>query len=149
MVNGNVKNWDIISNTVSRVNNIAINAIGGEGTSPTQVVNGRTVPGQFDAARFGFIENNHVTTMSTLSNPSYGSRHSFAAGIYIDGARDIIINNNIVTDTPWAFEIGAENCVETSNILLHNNQATQSWFGDLLIGGNASNDENSIRTSTE
>lgn len=139
VVNGNVKNWEIINNSVSRVNNIAIDAIGGEGTSPTQVINGRTVPGEFDAARLGFIEGNQVTTMSTLTNPAYGSQHSFAAGIYIDGGRDIVIKNNIVTDTPWAFEIGAENCVETSNITLENNQSTQSRFGDLLIGGYANN----------
>lgn len=138
VVNGNVSNWEIINNTVSAVNNIAIDAIGGEGTSPTQTLNGRVVPGDFDAARFGFIQNNTVTNMSTLTNPSYGSVHSFAGGIYIDGGRDIVISDNVVTDTPWAFEIGAENCVNTSNITLENNQSSQSHFGDLLMGGYAS-----------
>lgn len=138
VVNGNVKHWEIIDNEVTRVNNIAIDAIGGEGTSPTQTVDGRILPGSLDAARLGFIQNNRVTTMSTLSNPAYGSQHSFAAGIYIDGGRDILISDNVVIDTPWAFEIGAENCVETTNIIIENNQSSQSRFGDLLMGGYAS-----------
>lgn len=137
VVNGNVKQWEIIDNDVLRVNNIAIDAIGGEGTSPTQVVNGRTLPGPFDAARFGFIQNNRVTTMSTLTNAAYGSQHSFAAGIYIDGGRDIVVSDNVITDTPWAFEIGSENCLSTSNITLENNESSLSRFGDLLIGGYA------------
>lgn len=139
VVNGNVTNWEIVNNSLTRVNNIAIDAIGGEGTSPTQTIDGRTFPGSVDAARLGFIQNNTLTQMSTLTNPAYGSRHTFAAGIYIDGARDIVISDNVITDTPWAFEIGAENCVETSNITLEDNQSTDSYFGDLLIGGYAEN----------
>ncbi len=137
VVNGNVRQWEIINNEVSRVNNIAIDAIGGEGTSPTRVVNGRTLPGLFDAARYGFIQNNRVTDMSTLTNPSYGRQHSFAAGVYIDGGHDILVSGNVVINTPWAYEVGAENCVETSNITVENNQASQSRYGDLLIGGYA------------
>ncbi|RBP52745.1 hypothetical protein DFR28_101127 [Arenicella xantha] len=137
VVNGNVSHWEIIDNDVSRVNNIAIDAIGGEGTSPTQTVNGRIVPGELDVARFGFIENNRITSMSTLDNPAYGSKHSYAAGIYLDGAQNVLVTNNTVSDTPWAIEVGAENCVETANISVINNQTSESRFGDLLIGGYA------------
>jgi hypothetical protein len=135
VINGNVKNWEIINNQVVDVNNIAIDAIGGEGTSPTQTVNGRILPGLVDAARLGFIQNNRVTNMSTISNPAYNQQHSYAAGIYIDGGRDIIVSGNVITNTPWAFEVGAENCVQTSNISIDNNQALGSRFGDLIIGG--------------
>lgn len=137
VVNGNVKNWEIIGNSVTDVNNIAIDAIGGEGTSPTRNDNGRIVPGIYDAARFGFIQNNIVTNMSTLSNPAYGSTHSFAAGIYIDGGHNILISGNTITNTPWAFEVGAENCVSTNHITIENNTSSLSRFGDLLIGGYA------------
>lgn len=137
VINGNVKNWEISNNTVHQVNNIAIDAIGGEGTSPVTVVNGRTLPGPLDAARFGFIENNSVTNMSTLGNPAYDNLHSWAGAIYIDGARDILIANNTVNNAEWAYDIGAENCVSPNNIVLENNFAAGSYYGDFLIGGYA------------
>ena len=137
VVNGNVKNWEIIGNSVTDVNNIAIDAIGGEGTSPTRNDNGRIVPGIFDAARFGFIQNNTVTNMSTLSNPAYGNAHSFAAGIYIDGGHNILVSDNAIENTPWAIEVGAENCVSTQNLTIKNNTTSLSRFGDLLLGGYA------------
>lgn len=137
-INGNVRRWEIIHNHVSRTNNIAIDAIGGEGTSATQTVAGRILPGPLDAARHGFIEFNQVTDMSTVTNPAYGNQHSWAAGIYIDGARDITVRHNSVQDAPWAFEVGAENCVETRNITVLGNTASGSRYGDLLIGGYAS-----------
>lgn len=137
VVNGNVKHWEISNNQVSHINNIAIDAIGGEGTSPVQVINGRTLPGEFDAARFGFIEGNTVLDMSTLTNPSYGSEHSWAGGIYIDGAKHVYIANNTVTSSEWAYDIGAENCITSSHILLENNIASNSYFGDFYSGGYA------------
>lgn len=137
VVNGNVKQWEILNNRVSNVNNIAIDAIGGEGISPTQVVNGRILPGDYDAAREGFIEGNTVTNMSTLGNSQYDNVRSWAAGIYVDGGRDISISGNTMINTPWAYEIGAENCVETTNITLSNNTAVGSYYGDLVMGGYA------------
>lgn len=137
-INGNVRNWEVMHNQVSRTNNIAIDAIGGEGTSPTQTVAGRVLPGPLDAARYGFIEYNQINDMSTVTNPAYGNQHSWAAGIYIDGARDIVVRHNTVQNTPWAFEVGAENCVTTSNITVSDNTASGSRYGDLLIGGYAS-----------
>ncbi len=86
VVNGNVKHWEIVGNTVNDVNNIAIDAIGGEGTSPTILLDGRIVPGPFDIARYGFIENNSVFAMSTETNSAYNNQKSWAAGIYVDGA---------------------------------------------------------------
>lgn len=136
-INGNVKHWEITNNQVSHINNIAIDAIGGEGTSPVQTINGRVLPGVLDAARFGFIENNSVIDMSTLTNPAYGSKHSWAGGIYIDGGRSISIANNTVSGSEWAYDVGAENCVTTAQILLDNNTASNSYYGDLYVGGYA------------
>lgn len=139
VVNGNVKHWEITNNQVTRINNIAIDAIGGEGTSPVQRVNGKTFPGELDAARYGFIEGNTVTDMTTLNNPAYNSQHSWAGAIYIDGARLIYITNNTVNKAEWAYDIGAENCVSTRDILLENNTASDSYYGDFIIGGYAEN----------
>ena len=136
-MNGNVKNWEVTNNTISHVNNIAIDAIGGEGTSEPVAVSGRTLPGVFDAARYGFIENNTVTDMSTRTNPSYGNKHSWAGAIYVDGGHHLLISGNNVTGSEWAYDIGAENCVKPRHILLQNNRASSSYYGDFYIGGYA------------
>jgi hypothetical protein len=137
VVNGNVKNWEIVGNQVWDVNNIAIDAIGGEGTVTPQIVNGRVLPHPLDAARYGYIENNSVSRMSTETNPAYGSEHSWAGAIYVDGAYHLYIANNEVTDAEWAYDIGAENCVVTRDVTLENNTASNSYYGDFLIGGYA------------
>ena len=136
VVNGNVLRWAIVGNTVKDVNNIAIDAIGGEGTSSTSVLaSGRIVPGPRDKARYGFILNNHVENMSTQGNPAYGNAHSWAAAIYVDGGTRIKIEGNTVINTPWAYDVGAENCLTTSHITIVNNSAIGSRYGDLLLGG--------------
>lgn len=141
VVNGNVVRWAIVGNTVKDVNNIAIDAIGGEGTSPTRTLsNGRVLPGARDRARLGFILNNHVENMSARDNVAYADddeEDPWAAAIYVDGGSRIKIEGNTVINAPWAYEIGAENCVVTSHISLLNNSASGSLFGDLLLGGYA------------
>ena len=136
-INGNVKHWEVVRNQISHVNNIAIGLIGGEGISPVQIIDGRTFPGILDAARYGFVEQNSVLDMSTETNPGYGGKHSWAGGIYVDGARDIYLADNSVDSSEWAYDIGVENCVIPNNILLENNVAVRSYYGDLLIGAYA------------
>ncbi|PID63809.1 MAG: hypothetical protein CSB44_00980 [Gammaproteobacteria bacterium] len=137
-VNGNVRRWVISSNTLRDINNIAIDAIGGEGTSPSRTNHsGRILPGIRDTARFGFIEGNVVENLSTVGNMAYGGEESWAAAIYIDGGRHVSIVDNIVRNAPWAFEVGAENCVESQHITIRGNAASGSHYGDLLIGGYA------------
>lgn len=132
-IRGNVRKWAITSNNIQNVNNIAIDAIGGEGV----VAPVSCFPSAIDVARQGYIQNNTVQRVSTSTNPGYGNIESWAAAIYIDGGSFIEISGNIVEDAPWAFEIGAENCVYTSEILLQFNSASGSYYGDLLIGGYA------------
>lgn len=135
VVNGNVYRWAISNNDVWNVNNIAIDAIGGEGTAPKRRVNGRYYPGRLDAARYGFIEDNYVADMSTAGNPAYGGVESWAAAIYIDGGHSINVRDNVVENASWAYEIGAENCLIAKNITMTGNSATGSTYGDFVIGG--------------
>lgn len=138
VVNGNVRNWEISKNTVSDINNIAIDAIGGEGTSPAIGGNtSRLLPGILDAARYGFIEDNRVENMSTLNNPAYDNVESWAAAIYVDGGHNIAISRNEIVDASWGIEVGAENCVTTRHISVRENTVSNSTYGDLLIGGYA------------
>jgi hypothetical protein len=135
VVNGNVMFWEIKNNIINNINNIAIDAVGGEGTSPTRTKEGCILPGIEDAARYGFIENNMVTRMSTKGNPAYDNAETWAAAIYIDGAHNVKITNNIVKNAPWAYMLGAENCITTQHISMTKNKATGSTYGDLYIGG--------------
>lgn len=138
VVNGNVTGWEVIGNTINNINNIAIDAIGGEGTAAAILGNdGRYHINPVDSARYGFIENNSVTSMSTVDNIQYGSEHSWAGAIYVDGGKYIAIKNNQVSDAEWAYDIGAENCVVVEHITFENNSATNSWFGDIRLGGYA------------
>jgi hypothetical protein len=138
VVNGNVRRWEIKNNDIYDINNIAIDAIGGEGTSASHKNRrGRILPSSVDAARYGFIEDNFVENMSTLGNPVYDNEESWAAAIYIDGGHHIKIANNVVENSSWAYEIGAENCVTTRHITMTGNSATGSSLGDLLVGGYA------------
>lgn len=133
VVNGNVVRWLIGSNYIHDVNNIAIDAIGGEGTFPPSL--SARLPRPRDAARKGFIEYNTVERVSTLTNPNYGNRHTWAAGIYIDGAREVLVQGNTLIDTPWGIEVGAENCVTTRDIIVRYNTVSKSHYGDFLAGG--------------
>lgn len=135
VVNGNVKRWAISNNRLWNIDNIAIDAIGGEGTSPTETINGRTFPGKYDQARYGFIENNAVSRMSIRDNPAYAGTDSWVAAIYIDGGAHINVTNNSVENSDWGYEVGAENCLETSHITVTGNHASGNSHGDFLIGG--------------
>jgi len=134
-VNGNVAKWQISNNDIYDINNIAIDIIGGEGTAPTRSKDGRTFPGKYDVARNGFIEDNFVENLHTSDNPAYDNEESWAAAIYIDGAHHVEIHDNVVENTAWAYEIGAENCMKTRHITMSGNSAMDSYFGDLVIGG--------------
>lgn len=136
-VNGNVAQWSISDNYVHEVNNTAIAATGGEGTAAKQSVGGRIIPGEFDAARWGYIGNNRIENLSTVTNPAFGDQRAWVAAIYVDGGHHISVLDNTVIQAPWAFEIGAENCTTASHILLRGNTASGSYFGDVLLGAYA------------
>jgi hypothetical protein len=135
-LNGNVVRWQVSHNDIYDINNIAIDIIGGEGTAPTKTTKkGRVLPGKYDAARFGFVEDNYVENLDTSDNPAYNNEKSWAAAIYIDGGHHVRVSNNVTDNTAWGYEIGAENCVKTRHIEMFGNQAEGSYFGDLVIGG--------------
>ncbi|MEW6271435.1 MAG: right-handed parallel beta-helix repeat-containing protein, partial [Thermodesulfobacteriota bacterium] len=114
-LNGNVDGFAVTNNVVRDVNNIGIVFIGGETDiqpDPTKV------------ARNGVCRGNRVER----ARSSYGG--GFAGGIYVDGGRDIVIENNAVTESDLGIEIGAENpgrvasgIVVRSNVVHHNDKA--------------------------
>jgi parallel beta-helix repeat protein len=123
-LNGNVTDFQVTNNVVSRVNNIGIDFIGGE----TDIQ-----PDPSKVARNGVCRGNVVEQ----ANEQGGG---FAGGIYVDGGRDIVIENNIVNGADLGIEIGAENNgIVTENIVVRDNLLVANLKAGLVFGGFAAN----------
>lgn len=121
-LNGNIENFQVTHNTVQDVNNIGIDFIGGETWLSNRV------------ARNGLCAWNKVYR----ANSSYGD--GYAAGIYVDGGKNILVENNIVSGSDIGMEIGAENQgIVTSGITVRDNLLYKNEKAGLAFGGYASN----------
>ncbi len=119
-LNGNVVNFQITRNIVHDLNNIGIDMIGGEKTAgdPTIVV------------RDGVCRGNTVYRCRSPYEDGY------AAGIYVDGGRDIVVEDNIVTQCDLGIEIGAENKgTIASGITVKGNKIFHNDKAGLVFGG--------------
>ena len=122
-VNGNVTNFEISANVVRDVNNIGIDMIGGE----TDIQ-----PNPALVARNGLVRGNTVLR----ARSSYGG--GFAAGIYVDGGRNIVIENNLVRECDLGLEIGAENSgTVATGIVVRNNVLASNDKAGIAFGGYA------------
>lgn len=120
-LNGNVDGFEITNNVVRDVNSIGIDCIGGE----TDIQ-----PNPALVCRNGLIRGNRVER----ANADY--QGGFAGGIYVDGGRDITIENNVVTGSDLGIEIGAENAgVVTENVLVRNNVIYRNEKAGIVFGG--------------
>lgn len=119
-LNGNVARFAITNNVVHDVNNIGIDVIGGE----------RDINPYGKVARDGLIRGNTVFNV----HASYGG--GFAAGIYVDGGRHIVLENNRSHHNDLGIEIGAENLgVLTHGIVVQNNLVHDNAKAGLVFGG--------------
>jgi parallel beta-helix repeat protein len=120
-LNGNITGFRVTNNVVRDMNNIGIDFIGGEqwaNKDRTKVV------------RDGVCSGNRV--MRCRSNYEDG----YAAGIYVDGGRDIVIEKNTVTECDLGIEIGAENRgTVTSGVIVRNNLIYRNDKAGLVFGG--------------
>jgi hypothetical protein len=118
-VNGNVDGFEITNNTVHDITNIGIDMIGHEGTCSEP---------DLDQARNGICRGNTVYNCS--------SDYATAAGIYVDGAKDIVIERNKVYQNQWGIEIGCENVGKTtSGITVKNNLIYNNSSSGITAGG--------------
>ena len=115
---GNVSNFLMENNIVHDNTNIAIDATGNYGESPVAA---------YDHPRYGTIKNN------TLYNNI--SPYSPAAGIYIDGGKNIVVENNLSYNNGYGGEIGCEENGETANIIFRNNVFHHNTNAGMHIGG--------------
>lgn len=122
-LNGNVTNFLVTNNRVHDVNNIGIDVIGGE-----KDINRSQV------ARNGIVRGN------TVWNAHSNYEDGFAAGIYVDGGKNITLENNISHHNDVGLEVGAENRgIVASNVIVRNNLIYANDKAGLAFGGYASN----------
>ncbi len=125
-VNGNVDGFTIAGNYVHDDNNIGIDAIGFEQVSPNAT---------YDQARHGEIRGNLVLRTSSYGNPAYGKMYA-ADGIYVDGGKNIVIEQNIVSGADLGIEIASENKGRlTSSVIVRNNLVYGNTSNGISIGG--------------
>jgi hypothetical protein len=120
-LNGNVRHFKVTNNHVHDCNNIGIDFIGGEEwmTKHPEAV-----------TRDGVCKGNRVFRCRS----NYGG--GYAAGIYVDCGKNIVIEENIVSGCDIGIEVGAENkgCV-ASGITVKANFIYHNQKGGLVFGG--------------
>lgn len=120
-LNGNVSHFQVTNNVVRDVNNIGIDFIGGEAWTSGDASK---------VARNGLCKGNKVYRCRANYEDGY------AAGIYVDGGRDIVLEDNIVTQCDLGIEIGAENKGSVaSGIIVRNNILFLNDKAGLVFGG--------------
>jgi hypothetical protein len=126
VLNGNVTDFLVQGNRVHDTNNIGIDLIGFEGTAPDPTV---------DQARSGTIRGNTVWNVDSYGNPAYGRDRS-ADGIYVDGGRDLLIEDNVVHDVNIGLEIASEHGGRAArNVTARNNVIYDATAIGIAIGG--------------
>lgn len=132
VLNGNVTNFAVTNNIVHDCNNIGIDLIGYE----TSLID------TLDRARDGVVSGNTVYNVDTAFNPAYGGNHTTgggersAAGIYVDGGTNIVIERNHVFRCNFGVELASEHASGfTDNITLRNNLLHHNHSAGLIMGG--------------
>ena len=115
-INGNIDGFSIKNCLVHDNNNIGIDILGNEGTSTVN-----------DQARNGIVSQN--VCYNNISP------YATSAGIYVDGATNIIIERNKCYQNGWGIEIGAEQNGIVQQIDVKNNLIFGNQQAGLSIGG--------------
>lgn len=118
-VNGNVDGFEISNNTVYDLTNIGIDVIGHEGTSPSAAN---------DQARNGIVRMNTVHHCV--------SAYATSGGIYIDGAKRMVVEKNTSYRNGYGIEVGCEKTgATTDSIIIRNNVFYDNEISGIAMGG--------------
>lgn len=117
---GNVDGFIMQNNIIHDNTNIGIDVVGGYGALGSDP--------SIDFVRNGTIRNNTVYNCV--------SQYAVSAGIYADGAKNILIEHNTCYQNGRGFEVGAEqpNAI-ADNIIVRNNISYQNLEAGMGIGG--------------
>lgn len=125
--NGNVDGFAATNNTIYNSDNIGIDAIGFEKTSPNSA---------YDQARNGLIAGNLIYNIDSNKNPAYPPNNNGADGIYVDGGKLITIERNIIHNTNIGIEMASEHKgLTTSSSIARNNIVYASYGPGISLGG--------------
>jgi hypothetical protein len=125
-VNGNVTNFQITNNVLHDDNNIGIDMIGGE----AYVFNLPDDTQNLPVPRGGVCSHNTVYNI----HANYGNGQ--AAGIYVDGAQNVTITDNVSYQNDYGMQIGAEwHGYVASGITVADNLLYNDRQGGLIFGG--------------
>jgi len=135
VLNGNVRNFQVINNSVHDCDNIGYDFIGYEGEcSACTGATGTNV----DRARDGYVGYNVAYNIDTKDNLAYGGERS-AAGFYVDGGDNIIFEGNTSHDCNLGLELASEHYGKaTSNITVRNNIFYKNHVLGISTGGYSS-----------
>ncbi|QDY82696.1 DUF5123 domain-containing protein [Paenibacillus polymyxa] len=127
VLNGNVDGFAVTSNLIHDNDNIGIDLIGFEGTASNTT---------YDQARNGLVKSNRVYNNSVRNNPSYKSNDNSAGGIYVDGGKESIIEQNYSYNNDIGVEIASEHVGKaTSNITVRSNVIYNNRLTGIAMGG--------------
>lgn len=127
-INGYVDGFEIRNNKVYNGENIGIVAAGGYSANSNSVYN---------YARNGVIADNEIFNIDGKSGPipAY-SEHNGAIGIYVDGARNIIVERNTVHDSGRGIGIVSEtDNFPTQECIVRNNFVYNCSLTGISLGG--------------
>ncbi|MFD1629771.1 right-handed parallel beta-helix repeat-containing protein [Pseudopedobacter beijingensis] len=135
-LNGNVDNFTIENNNIHDNTNIGIDVAGHYSWTGA--------PAAVNQVRNGVIRNNTVTNCV--------SQVAVSAGIYSDGAANVIIERNKLSRNGCGISLGCENTSKTSsNITVRNNFVYNNIKAGIVVGANASGskvDYSSVNNNT-
>jgi hypothetical protein len=124
-VNGNVDTFEVTNNKVHDNDNIGIVIIGHEGISPVAAL---------DQARNGIVRGNAAYNNSSFRAASYNEYS--AGGIYVDGGKDLIIEQNDAHDNDIGIEVASEHAGKSaSGVIVRNNLIYRNIMSGITIGG--------------
>ncbi len=127
VLNGNVDGFAVTDNLIHNNDNIGIDLIGFEGTAPNTA---------YDQARNGLVKGNRVYNNSSNNNLSYKKDDNSAGGIYVDGGKDSIIEQNYSYNNDIGIEIASEHAGKaTSNITVRSNVIYNNRLTGIAMGG--------------
>lgn len=141
-VTGNVDNFLITENTVKNIGNIGIVVAGRYPWvfSPNNPA--------YNNARNGVISKNVV---SNCKSPVCGK---YSAGIYVDGANNITIERNRVSDSQVGIQVGCENAgfevtgIKVRNNIIYGNERQGIGLGGIAQTGHGSVTESIVANNT-
>lgn len=124
VLNGNVDGFKITGNNIYNTDNIAIDIIGGEGVGKAGI----------DRARNGLISRNTIRNVDSLFNPTYGERS--AAAIYVDGGKNVVIEDNNIQKSNYGIELASERRDwNTEGITVRRNTISGTELAGISLGG--------------